>query len=82
MTTANHLTAGFYSTAVDTFYVTPAGRVWLVASEDDLPAVREMTTDDLAGAEPTSDLVDVTEAIHYCRQIQDASGEVLLTEDE
>jgi hypothetical protein len=70
-------TAGFYATDTDTFYVTPSDRVWLVGSEDELPTVREM--DELpAEAADLSGIVTPEEAIGYCRQIEEASGETLL----
>lgn len=78
MTTMN-LTCGFYGTDTDTCYVTPAGRVWLVACEDELPTVREI--DSLPdGATSLDGMVTPEEAIDWCRQIQTASGEVLIEE--
>lgn len=71
--------AGFYGTDTDTCYVTPAGRVWLVASEDELPTVREI--DSLPeGATSLDGMITPEEAIEWCKQIEAESGEVLVEE--
>lgn len=71
--------AGFYGNDNEVFYFTPTGRVWLVASADDLPEVREVfeVPSDFVSLDQ---LITPEEAIEYCRQIQEASGEILLSE--
>ena len=71
-------TAGFYGTEIETFYATPAGRAWIVASPD-FDGIREI--DGIPdGAASLDGLIDPAEAIGYCQQVQDESGEVLIFE--
>lgn len=73
--------AGFWGSAStgETFYNTPAGRVWLVGSEDELPEPREVFA--VPGdIKRIDELVGPEEAIEWCQQIQDISGEILLSE--
>jgi hypothetical protein len=72
-------TAGFYGNDSDVVYVTPSGRVWLVASEDDLPAVRELA-EMPEGLTGLAGLMTPEECIDYCRQVEEAGGEHLLSE--
>lgn len=71
--------AGFYGNTTEVFYFTPSGRVWLVASEDELPEPREVSRIP-ADIEKIDQMVTPEEAINYCQQIQELSGEILLTE--
>ncbi len=75
-----HLKPGFYANSADTFYVTPTGRMWLVASDDDLPAVREVDEIETVDLSEVGSLLTPAECIGYCRQIEAASGEALLTD--
>jgi hypothetical protein len=75
MTTSK--TSGFYGNGADLFYVTPTGRVWIVASVDDSPGVTE--TDELPeDVENLDKMLTAQEAIDYCLQVQEESGEVLI----
>jgi hypothetical protein len=66
---------GFYSNNVDIFYVTPAGRTWLVANPDGGPLEEQDQMP--ADVEPIDGLMDPTEAIAYCEAIEAESGEKL-----
>lgn len=70
---------GFYGNDSDTVYVTPGGKVWLVASDDDLPSVRELPGM-IEGATPVGEMLTPDEAVGYLRQIEAESGEVLISE--
>lgn len=75
------LKTGFYANDVDTFYVTPSGRAWLVGSDDDLPGVKEIKPEDLpSDIEPADDILTPDEAIKHCEDIQAESGEILIEE--
>ena len=77
--------AGFWGSAQtgETYYFTPTGRIWLVSSEDDLPEPRELIEhvseipDDI---DRIDKMVTPEEAIAWCRQIQEISGEILLSD--
>lgn len=78
------LEAGFYGAGAEIYYVAPSGRVWIVASEDDLGtggAPLEILPTDLPAAEaiqPLDDLLTPEEAIDHCRRIEAVSGEELI----
>lgn len=77
------LKSGFYGTNVETYYVTPTGRAWIVQSDDDLGTLDpvEIAADRLpSDARPVDDLVTPEEAIDHCRRIEAVSGEVLVRE--
>jgi hypothetical protein len=63
--------AGFYGDCGCLVYVAPSGRVWQLATEDDLPEPRE-----LRGLprrlESWPDLVDTEEAAEYLRRVERA----------
>lgn len=74
---ATETQCGFYGTDTDTYYVAPSGRIWIVASEDELPDVAERVALP-ADAAPADDLLTPDERLSYCRQIEAASGEKLI----
>jgi hypothetical protein len=72
-------TTGFYATDTDVFYVTPSGRIFLVASDDSGSSVEEM--DEMPqGATPADSLLTPQECISHCRRVEVASGEKLIEE--
>ena len=71
---------GFYMTATDFWYLTPAGRVWLIGSEDmgpDEPVQHQRLP---RNATPADDLLTPDECIDHCRRIEAECDEVLLTD--
>lgn len=70
---------GFYDNMNDTVYVTPLGKVWLVASDDDLPKVREVG-EMIEDATPCGELLTPDEAVAYLRQVEAEGGETLISE--
>jgi hypothetical protein len=76
-TTTLTLTAGFYATDAGVFYLTPAGRLWIVSSPD-FDGIREVGPADLpADATPADDLLTPDECIGYCLSVEAESGETL-----
>jgi hypothetical protein len=71
---------GFYATTDEVFYVAPSGRAWIVSSPD-LDGIKEIDPAGLpASAVAACDLLTPDEALDYCRQIQEESGETLIEE--
>ena len=82
--TFDTLDAGFYATDDETYYVTPMGRVWIVASADDLGTgddPKEILPADLPAADTlrsVEDLLTPDECIGHCERIEAVSGERLI----
>jgi hypothetical protein len=73
-------TTGFYATTDEVFYVAPSGRAWVVSSPD-RDGIKEIDPAGLpALAVEAGDLLTPDEALDYCRQVQDESGETLIEE--
>ena len=74
---ADLIATGFYGNDFDTCYVTPSGRIWVVASVDELPNVFELFAM-LDGATSLDGMVTPEEAINWVKQVEAASGETIL----
>ncbi len=68
--------AGFYGTDSESYYVTPAGRVWAYGSGD-FDGVREIEALP-ADATDAADLMTPEEMADIIGQVQAESGEVLI----
>lgn len=78
MTTRTKAT-GFYGTDSETYYVTPAGRVWIVASEDYLGTQDPVEIDGLPDtATPVDGLMTPDEKAENLGRIEKVSGESLI----
>lgn len=72
---------GFHGTQEETYYVTPAGKVWLVQSPD-RDGVSEIAALPSEAAEIPAGCVALDEVSDWLTQIQDEGGEVLLEGDD
>jgi hypothetical protein len=76
------LDTGFHSDGVNTYYVSPKGRIWVVQSEEDLscdgPVERLAADLDDVNFQPVNDLLTPDEALGHCRRIEEISGETLI----
>ena len=73
----NIMISGFYGNDCDTCYVAPSGRIWLVASADEISTVQELT-EMPDGATDMDEMVTPQEAINWVRQVETESGETIL----
>lgn len=69
---------GFYATATDLWYLTPAGRVWLIGSDDMVPDEPVQYQRLPRNATSADDLLTPDESIGHCRRIEAEGDEVLL----
>lgn len=78
MTTENKA-SGFRATNDETFLIVPSGRAWIVSSPD-FDGIKEVDPADIPGdAVPADDLLTPDECLGYCRQVQEESGEQLIS---
>lgn len=84
MASETTLKTGFYGTDSETIYVTPAGRIWIVASADDIgPDPVELQSSDMPVTALASDhLMTPDEAMDAIGRIEATSGETILIWDD
>lgn len=72
---------GFCGTDVETYYISPSGRAWIIQSEDDLGTddpVEILASDIPDSATMVDGLMTPREAILQLRRIEAVSGEKLI----
>lgn len=74
-------TAGFYANEIEVFFVTPAGRAWIVSSPD-FDGIREIDPADLpSDAGEIDHSLTPEEYFEYLEQVEAEGGEALLETD-